>query len=264
MDIIRRLRDFLKGPSQRTSIKDLIEQNMEKLLPADAHQRCSGRLGISVTKLWPRENKFVSNFHSRRDLIEAVCAGCFIPIWSGSLSGPKFRGETYIDGAYTNNAPKFELTLDERHPDTGVRQIEVSPFAGEVDVSPRDQHFWTKMRLFGTLYLLNWDNLFVRARHAMLPVSINKYRPYLIGGHGDMKDYVLRTNLVKCHHCYLRETKTALQTGGESYKSYDNNVNVNDNDNDNNRRSSCLFCLKLLERVDSLEIPAELIRLMHD
>jgi hypothetical protein len=52
----------------------------KKYLPADAFERCSGRIGVALTRTWPNpslEAEFVTSFTSKEDLIEAVMAsGC--------------------------------------------------------------------------------------------------------------------------------------------------------------------------------------------
>ena len=251
MAIIRRLRQCLKRPSGLISIKDLVERSLEKLLPSDAHLRCSGRLGVSVTRLgWPSENKFISEFRSREDLIEAICAGCFIPLWSGSLWPPKFRGESFVDGAYSNNTPRFELTTpDERRT---IRQVEVSPFSGGVEVSPPDGSALAQWRVMGSMYKCNWNNI-VRTIHAILPFPISKYKIHFVGGHRDMKDFVLRNNLIKCRQC----CGSLLTSGNES-------VILTPADKKKPSAKPCIACLKLMEQVDSLSVSKEMLRILDD
>lgn len=71
-------------------------------------------------------NVIVSQFDTREELIQALLASSFIPIFSG-LFPPKLKGVRYMDGGYSDNLP----TLDEN-------TITVSPFCGESDICPRD------------------------------------------------------------------------------------------------------------------------------
>lgn len=230
------LRSFLSEPRKMIPLFDLVEKTLNRLLPWDAHERCSGKLGVSVTRLWPFQNALVSTFRSRADLIEAVCAGCFIPMWSGALVGPRFRGQIHLDGAYTNNMPKFD-------PEPGVRQVTVCPFAGDVDVSPRDRQNWGEMCVFGTRYVFNWTN-FVRSAHAMFPMRPAAYRQYVVQGHADMKQYLLDNDFIRCPACHLAaERSTSCDGPGRA-----------------GRAPACLHCLRLLERVDGLKAPASLLR----
>lgn len=237
LSILCLLRSYLSEPRKIMPMYDLIGKTLDKLLPWNAHDICSDKLGVSVTKLWPFKNTLVSKFRSRSDLIDAACAGCFIPMWSGSLVGPRFRGKIHLDGAYTNNKPKFD-------PEPGVVQVTVCPFAGDIDVSPKDKHNWGEMCVFGTRYIFNWNN-FVRSTQAMIPMRRSTYKQYLIQGHSDMKQYILDNDFIKCQSCYpVKEHSTSCRNTAIGM--------------------ACMTCLLLLERVDSLKLPENLIRLFDE
>lgn len=252
INILRQLRLALRNPMQMGSlptIGELVERSLDKLLPADAHELCSNRLGVSLTKLaWPLENRFLSAFRSRRQLIEAICAGCFIPVWSGALVGPELEGSRFIDGAYSDNSPSFA--------DRSPPGPQLSPFASQVEVSPKGESYLFKARVLGTVYLANWNNV-IRTWHAMLPFQLAKYRPYLVAGHRDMKEYLFRMNLVKCRQCHAseqlaREHETKCDT---TQAASEQSVTL---------PQSCLACLKLLERVDSLQMSERLLNMLHE
>lgn len=210
------------------------------MLPENAHQLCSYRLGISLTKLWDMDNEIVSVFTSRRDLIDAVLCGCFIPLWSGSLTLPLFRRQKCIDGAYSNNKPKFNDQVPVRKLGELYRHIEICPFASETDVSPHGEFSLFKMRVFGTRYCFNWRNI-KRTCHAMIPYTLRTYKRYLIGGYNDMKNFVLDSGLLMCSGCYLNLSQQ---------------VNANEHSFD---PMPCLACLMVCEKVDSLKLPDRLI-----
>nr|CAD7199613.1 unnamed protein product [Timema douglasi] len=73
-------------------------------LPQDAHLRTSGKLHISLTRVYDGKNVVVNEFHSREELIQALLASSFIPVFSGILP-PKFRGIRYMDGGFSDNLP---------------------------------------------------------------------------------------------------------------------------------------------------------------
>ena len=60
----------------------LFSEELERLLPPDAHERLSGRLTVSLTHMASRRNVLVDSFDSRADLIDAVVCSCFIPGFS--------------------------------------------------------------------------------------------------------------------------------------------------------------------------------------
>lgn len=243
MNVLAEVRSFIRHPSKIVPICDLVEQKLNLLLPTNAHEICTDRLGVSVTRLWPFENSFVSKFKSRNDLIDAVCAGCFIPMWSGALIGPKFRGKLHLDGAYTNNVPKFE-------PEPGVTQVALCPFAGELEVSPKDEQNWGEMYVFGSKFIFNWNNV-IRSTHAMFPMRLHTYKAYLIDGHSNMKDYVLTNNMIKCESCHLVSKSAKCKNDATSCPSGE-------------RKLGCIACLRLLERVDSLRPPENLLQMFED
>ncbi|XP_017074495.1 LOW QUALITY PROTEIN: 1-acylglycerol-3-phosphate O-acyltransferase Pnpla3 [Drosophila eugracilis] len=110
------------------NLPECLLEGMHRCLPEDAHQRVSGRLHISLTRVSDRSNVVMSDFSSRQELLDALMCTCFIPGLSGFVP-PQVRGVRYMDGAFSNNLP----LLDEH-------TVTVSPFCGESDISPRDQN----------------------------------------------------------------------------------------------------------------------------
>jgi len=104
-----------------------IRRTFLKNLPANGYKMASGKLYISLTRVSDWKNVIVSEFKSNKDLVDALVCTCFIPMFSGVVP-PKFMGEMYVDGGFTDNLPQeFD----------GVT-ITVSPFSGESDICPDD------------------------------------------------------------------------------------------------------------------------------
>lgn len=122
-----------------------------QILPDDAHIRVSGKLHISLTRVYDGKNVIVSQFDSREDLMQALLASAFVPVFSG-LIPPKFKGVRYMDGGFSDNLP----TLDEN-------TITVSPFCGESDICPRDD----SSQLFHVSLAIEFGHFY--------PVLINKF-----------------------------------------------------------------------------------------
>uniref|UniRef100_A0A1X7VDM8 PNPLA domain-containing protein n=1 Tax=Amphimedon queenslandica TaxID=400682 RepID=A0A1X7VDM8_AMPQE len=76
----------------------------EKYLPPDAHKKCSGRVGVSMTVLPSMENKIITEFNTRAELIQALICSGFVPLFSG-YKIPKFRGKYCCDGGLSSNLP---------------------------------------------------------------------------------------------------------------------------------------------------------------
>ena len=100
-------RDFMLLDAYRKFIPTM----MEKILPADAWQRCSGRVYISITRFSLHrgfENVVVSEFSSNADLFAACLASSTIPLLSTRNLVSRFRGWVALDGGLTNNLPTFD------------------------------------------------------------------------------------------------------------------------------------------------------------
>lgn len=72
------------------NLPDCLLEGMQRRLPDDAHERVSGRLHISLTRVRDRRNVVMSEFASRYELLQALLCSCFIPGLSGLLP-PKVR-----------------------------------------------------------------------------------------------------------------------------------------------------------------------------
>lgn len=158
-------------------------------LPNDAHIRVSGKLHISLTRVYDGKNVIVSQFSSREDLLQALLASTFIPIFSGLLP-PRFHGIRYMDGGFSDNLP----TLDEN-------TITVSPFCGESDICPRD----VSSQLFhvnfaNTSIELSKQNIYRFAR-ILFPPNPEILSNMCKQGFDDALRFLHRNNLLNCTRC---------------------------------------------------------------
>lgn len=48
----------------------IIEKDLQALLPDNAHELCSGRVRISLTRVEDLKNVVISEYHSKEDLIQ--------------------------------------------------------------------------------------------------------------------------------------------------------------------------------------------------
>ncbi|XP_012279636.1 patatin-like phospholipase domain-containing protein 2 isoform X2 [Orussus abietinus] len=127
LHLAREARQRALGPfSPSFNVQDILLQNLQHFLPADAHLRVNGKLHISLTRVYDGKNVIVSRFTSKEDLLQALLASSFIPLFSGLLP-PKYHGVRYMDGGFSDNLP----ILDEN-------TITINPFCGESDICPRD------------------------------------------------------------------------------------------------------------------------------
>jgi len=96
--------------SNLTTVGNKCRYLLHGVLPEDAHVKCTGRCFISVTSLVPvPHNVILTEYESRDDLIDAVIASTFIPIWTypGICV---HHGMLCMDGGVMNNLPSLSET----------------------------------------------------------------------------------------------------------------------------------------------------------
>ena len=103
-----------------------VQGGLDHLLPNDAHTRVNGKLRISITRLRGMESWIVDEYESKQELIEAVLASCYIPIYYERPA--RFRGQLCIDGGLTENCPRYDS-----------QTLTVSPQPGPFDIYPNLQ-----------------------------------------------------------------------------------------------------------------------------
>ncbi|XP_063068730.1 patatin-like phospholipase domain-containing protein 4 isoform X2 [Engraulis encrasicolus] len=148
-----------------------LRKGLEDILPCDAHLRAEDRLHISITHSRTHRNHIATRFHSRDELIQALLASSFVPVYAG-LKPVEFQGQTWIDGGFTDSLPIMPQG----------RTITVSPFSGAQDICPT--HTGRSSR---TLHLANMDVHFtrqniVRLNQALFPPS--QSRMHALGQEG--------------------------------------------------------------------------------
>ncbi|XP_011311336.1 patatin-like phospholipase domain-containing protein 2 [Fopius arisanus] len=178
------------GPfSPSFNVQTILLESMQKYLPNDAHIRVSGKLHVSLTRVYDGKNVIVSQFNSREDLLQALLASSFVPLFSGLLP-PRFRGIRYMDGGFSDNLP----TLDEN-------TITISPFCGESDICPRDissQLF--HVNLSNTSIELSRQNIYRFAR-ILFPPNPEILSNMCKQGFDDALRFLQRNNLINCTRC---------------------------------------------------------------
>jgi len=125
IDLAMDSRKYLLGAFHpNVNISSVFRKNLERMLPDDAHETCSGKLFVSVTSWSDRKNVLINQFDSREDLIDALVCSSYLPLYTG-IFPPTFKGKVYLDGGFTDNCPM----LDDH-------TIMVSPYSGKAHISP--------------------------------------------------------------------------------------------------------------------------------
>ncbi|XP_072826681.1 patatin-like phospholipase domain-containing protein 2 isoform X2 [Vicugna pacos] len=159
IEVSKEARKRFLGPLHPSfNLVKIIRGCLLKILPADGHERASGRLGISLTRVSDGENVIITHFNSKEELIQANVCSTFIPVYCG-LIPPSLQGERYVDGGISDNLPLYELR----------NTITVSPFSGESDICPQDSSSNIhELRVTNTSIQLNLRNLY-RLSKALFP-----------------------------------------------------------------------------------------------
>ncbi|XP_011175413.2 1-acylglycerol-3-phosphate O-acyltransferase Pnpla3 isoform X3 [Solenopsis invicta] len=208
--VAREARQRTLGPfSPSFNIQEMLLDNLRKFLPEDAHIRVNGKLHISLTRVYDGKNVIVSQFNSKEDLLQALLATSFVPLFSGLLP-PRFHGIRYMDGGFSDNLP----TLDEN-------TITVSPFCGESDICPRDissQLF--HVNLANTSIELSRQNIY-RFTKILFPPRTEILSSMCKQGFDDALRFLHRNNLLNCTRCLAVQSTYVVQETIDDSMEYD-------------------------------------------
>lgn len=149
--IVTSVRSAGFGGILRVDLLSLVRIELERLLPAKAHERCSNVLSVCLSDAsglpWRRPRLVLhSEWPTRSALIDSLLTSSYIPLITSREHQQQHRmttaaageeeeeeegqgGQTrlLVDGGLSANFPL--------HP-TALRTVRVSPFAGEVDICP--------------------------------------------------------------------------------------------------------------------------------
>ncbi|XP_025409304.1 patatin-like phospholipase domain-containing protein 3 isoform X5 [Sipha flava] len=127
LDIVKEARSKTLGPfSPSMNISEQLYARLNKDLPDDVHNRVSGKLFVSLTRVPGGKNVIKSEFSSKEEVLQTLLASAFIPVFSGFIP-PLIGKYRYMDGGFTDNLPILDKNT-----------ITISPFSGLTDICPRD------------------------------------------------------------------------------------------------------------------------------
>jgi len=78
---------------------DLVRAWLDRLLPEDAGERCSGRVALVVTRLPGLQLEGFHRFRSKSDLVDATMASAHVPFFLDFKGWSTFRGMACMDGS---------------------------------------------------------------------------------------------------------------------------------------------------------------------
>ncbi|XP_073318522.1 patatin-like phospholipase domain-containing protein 4 isoform X1 [Pagrus major] len=158
-----------------------LREGIEEILPSEAHSLASDRLYVSITHSKSGKNHIVSRFTSREELIQALLASSYVPVYAG-LKSVEFKGQKWIDGGFTDSLPILPVG----------RTITVSPFAGMQDVCPVHRgSFNTQLRLANMKVMFSLENI-KRLNQALFPPSTRSMQSLCDEGFNDAVRFLKR------------------------------------------------------------------------
>ncbi|XP_072292015.1 patatin-like phospholipase domain-containing protein 4 isoform X1 [Eucyclogobius newberryi] len=156
-----------------------------KLLPLDAHEHASRRLCVSLTRVHDGKNLRVTHFRSREELVQVLLCSCFFPVYCGFIP-PTYKGESFMDGALSDNQPLSEL-----------QTLSFSPFSGESDICPKETGFSPIQVCFGNVSIeVNTGNVY-RVWTSFLPQSPEVLLHTCVGGYTDALRFISRSGAAR-------------------------------------------------------------------
>ncbi|XP_076066510.1 brummer isoform X3 [Oratosquilla oratoria] len=187
------------GPFSPTfNVEKLLREGLLSVLPDDAHERVSGKVFISVTRVSDGKNVLISHFDTREELIQTLLSSAFVPGFSGWMP-PTVKGVRYVDGGFSDNLPVINDNT-----------ITVSPFCGESDICPRDTNInFLQVSLANTSIELSRENLYRFAR-ILFPPPPEVLNKMCQQGFNDALDFLQRNNLINCTRCLAIQSRFNL------------------------------------------------------
>jgi len=100
----------------RSNMDEGLYLALMEMIPKDAVKRCNNRLIVTVTRVWPSpgtEPELISTYESNEDIIRAVVASCFIPLYSSKTHlFSLYRQKHYLDGGvFSFFPPVGDITI---------------------------------------------------------------------------------------------------------------------------------------------------------
>uniref|UniRef100_A0A915PW14 PNPLA domain-containing protein n=1 Tax=Setaria digitata TaxID=48799 RepID=A0A915PW14_9BILA len=195
LSVVSEARSYTFGALNRDfDLLKLVRIKLNTILPSNAHELCTGRLRISVTRFRDMKNVILDDFRTKDELIDAVCCSCFIPVYGGFVY-PTFRDEIYIDGGASDNQPIIDMNT-----------ITVSPFSGESDICPTDEESASlfEWNFAGTSIRLTANNLY-RAAVCLFPPSTEECASMCRNGFKDALKFLISNGLASDAICLSME-----------------------------------------------------------
>ncbi|XP_065199881.1 patatin-like phospholipase domain-containing protein 2 [Planococcus citri] len=239
LHIIYEIRRRPLGPfNPLVNVQTMLRNILINQMPKNAYETLSGRLFISMTRIYDGSNYIVSEFKSNEHLIEVLLASAFVPGFSGFIP-PKLGEYRYIDGGFSNNLP----ILDEN-------TITVSPFCGESDICPRDASVQLfHVNLCNTSVEVSKPNIYRFAR-ILFPPGPEVLSEMCKQGFDDALKFLQRNNMISCTKCLSVQRTISLT----------HNIHKQKHEQNESYDPQCEECVYHIKEATSSKLPESVLQ----
>jgi len=109
MDASLEMYEELREKGTVGNVRGVLETQLRRVLPADAHLRANGRLHVAIVRVNKQrpfvQPVFVNTFYSKEDLIQALLTSSHVPLYMNRKVTQMFRGRRCVDGGISNFIP---------------------------------------------------------------------------------------------------------------------------------------------------------------
>ncbi|XP_025409305.1 patatin-like phospholipase domain-containing protein 2 isoform X6 [Sipha flava] len=210
LDIVKEARSKTLGPfSPSMNISEQLYARLNKDLPDDVHNRVSGKLFVSLTRVPGGKNVIKSEFSSKEEVLQTLLASAFIPVFSGFIP-PLIGKYRYMDGGFTDNLPILDKNT-----------ITISPFSGLTDICPRDNPIQKYLvNISNNSFEVTKSNCF-RVARIMFPPEPEVLAKLCNQGFDDALNFLQKNNLINCKTCITKRLFTLTKNNTGDMAGYD-------------------------------------------
>ncbi|KAM9398169.1 LOW QUALITY PROTEIN: patatin-like phospholipase domain-containing protein 4 [Salvelinus alpinus] len=157
-----------------------LREDIEEFLPGDAQ---GNRLHISITHSKSGKNTILSSLASREDLIKALLASSFVPVYAG-IKPVEWQGQKQIVTCFTDSLPNL--------PEGST--ITVSPFAGPQDIPKHRGLMNLPLKLANMDVMLSKENII--RNQSLFPPLEERMNQYCKEGRDDAVMFLKKENWI--------------------------------------------------------------------
>jgi len=175
----------------------MIESWLDQLLPDDAAELCSGRVGLIVTRLPSCQRWRISEFSSKADLINVAMASAHVPLFLDAKLTRSCRGTLCVDGSlpdfFTGGQCKLlgrggDAVVFDYHQDTALARrgrmemLENKGLSELQHIMKLGYEYADKLHADGLFDRFDLDGLALECRRSLPPAGVQREKAAALTG----------------------------------------------------------------------------------